>query len=154
MTQSKSISTLLKPVPEDSFPFSPGALFTYVPTIKGTDNSNLSISDLSCWQAHTNNMPHPTLSHWLFPSTCQRPLPGETLTKHMEASSHSFLGLNIQAHLEKQIKEWLKGGIILKTWRNTNGHLRKFHCSHLRYRIPQHPKLAGTSDTPEQLHTS
>lgn len=33
-------------------------------------------------------------------------------------------------------------------------HLHKFHCSHLRYRIPQAPKLAGTSDITEQLHTS
>ncbi|XP_058421353.1 spermatogenesis-associated protein 31D1-like [Diceros bicornis minor] len=110
LTRSKSVSILLKPVPENSSPDRPAGLATCVPTVRGTDHSNLSISEFSCWQAQAKNMFFPTLSHADFqrqhvslhlPETC---LWADSATKHMEASSHSFFGLNIQALLARQMK--------------------------------------------------
>ncbi|XP_036116173.1 spermatogenesis-associated protein 31D1-like [Molossus molossus] len=109
--QSKSIFTSLKPVPEDTSPDSSSVLSTHVPTIRDTDHSSLSISDISCWQDYASNMFLPTLSHSDFqqehvflhlPETC---LWGDSVSKHMETSSLSFLGLNIQALLERQVKK-------------------------------------------------
>ncbi|CAI9159039.1 unnamed protein product [Rangifer tarandus platyrhynchus] len=47
VTQPKSISTLLKPVLEKSSPDSPSELSTCVSTIRGTEQSSLSVSDLT-----------------------------------------------------------------------------------------------------------
>ncbi|XP_032332119.1 spermatogenesis-associated protein 31D3-like [Camelus ferus] len=111
VTQSKSFAILLKPVLEKSSPDNPAGLSACVPTIRGTDHSSLSTSDFSWWQAHANTVFLPTLSHSDFrrepvsfhiPETC---LWGDSITKHMEAMSHSFLGLNIQELLERQIKK-------------------------------------------------
>lgn len=119
VTQSKSISILSKPVPENSFPHSPGALSTYVPTIRGTDNSTCQFQTcpVGRYIPRTCSSPHyHTLifSESMFPSTSQRPLSGETVTKHMEASSHSFFGFNIQAHLERPRKKRMAFEILEK----------------------------------------
>ena len=120
VTQSKSVSILLKSVPENSSPDSPGGLSTYVPTVRGTDHSSLSISEFSCCQAPAKNMFLPTLSHSDFqreqvslrlPETC---LWGDSATNRMEASSHSFLGLNGQAFLARQIKKRMDFQILEK----------------------------------------
>lgn len=111
VTQSKSVFTSSKPVAEDSSSGSPGALSTRVPTFRDSDLSNLLISNISCWQALAKNMFLPTLSHSHFrqehvflhlPETCPW---GDSVSKPMEASSHSFLGLNIQALLERKVKK-------------------------------------------------
>ncbi|KAF6127381.1 SPATA31 subfamily D member 1 [Phyllostomus discolor] len=111
VTQSKSIVTSLKPVAEDSSPGSPGPLSSHVPIFRDSDLSNLLISNISCWQTFAKNMFLPTLSHSHFqqehvflhlPETC---LWGDSVSKHTEASSHSFLGLNIQALLEGKVKK-------------------------------------------------
>lgn len=47
--------------------------------------------------------------------------------------------------LEKKDKE--EWPFSKHMWQHTNRHLHEFHCSHLRYRIPQLPKLAGTLKT-------
>lgn len=107
---SKSIFPSLKPVPEDLSPDSTGGLSTHQSTIRDADHSNLSISDLSCWQAYAKNMFLPTLSHSdfqqerVFLHLPETGLWGDSVSKHMEASSHSFLGLNVQELLERQIK--------------------------------------------------
>ncbi|XP_066219006.1 spermatogenesis-associated protein 31D1-like [Saccopteryx leptura] len=108
-TQLKSIFTSLKLlVPEDS---SPDALSTLVLTVKDTDYSNLSTSEISCRQAYAKNLFLPTLSHPDFqqehfslhqPETC---LWEDSVSNYTEASSHSFFGLNIQALLERQVKK-------------------------------------------------
>ncbi|KAM8804018.1 spermatogenesis-associated protein 31D1-like [Rhynchonycteris naso] len=108
VTQLKSIFTSLKLVPED---LSTDALSTHVLTIKDTDYSSLSISDIFCRQAYAKNLFLPTLSHSDFqqehvsfhlPETC---LWEDSVSNYTEASSHSFLGLNIQALLERQVKK-------------------------------------------------
>uniref|UniRef100_A0A8D1EFY3 Uncharacterized protein n=2 Tax=Sus scrofa TaxID=9823 RepID=A0A8D1EFY3_PIG len=109
--QSKSISILSKPVLEKSSSDSPDGFSTCVPTIRGTEHSGLSSSDFSWWKAHVNKMFLPTLPHsdiqqehvsFHLPETC---LCRDSVTKDMEASSHSFLGLNIQALMKRQIKK-------------------------------------------------
>lgn len=111
VTQSKSIVTSLKPIAEDSSPGSPGSLSNHVPTFRDPHLSNLLISNISCWQTFAKNMFLPTLSHSHFqqehvflhlPETC---LWGDAVSKHMEASSHSFQGLNIQALLERKVRK-------------------------------------------------
>ncbi|CAM9815762.1 unnamed protein product [Rangifer tarandus platyrhynchus] len=110
VTQPKSISTLLKPVLEKSSPDSPSELSTCVSTIRGTEQSSLSVSDLTLWQTQAMNMLLPALPH----SDFQREhvslhpqdtyLWGDSVTKHKEANSHSFSGFNIRGLLERQIK--------------------------------------------------
>ena len=110
VTQPKSISTLLKPVLEKSSPDSPSELSTCVSTIRGTEQSSLSVSDFSLWQTQAMNMLLPALPH----SDFQREhvslhpqdtyLWGNSVTKHKEANSHSFPGFNIRGLLERQIK--------------------------------------------------
>uniref|UniRef100_A0A9L0T8G7 Uncharacterized protein n=1 Tax=Equus caballus TaxID=9796 RepID=A0A9L0T8G7_HORSE len=58
VTQSKSVSILLKSVPENSSPDSPGGSSTYIPTIRGTDHSSLSISELSWWKVLRTSLWH------------------------------------------------------------------------------------------------
>ncbi|XP_024903800.1 spermatogenesis-associated protein 31D1-like [Pteropus alecto] len=172
VTQSKSNSILLKPVPADSCSDNPGTLSAYVPTVAGTDHSNLSMSDLSCWQACAKNMFLPTLSHSDFqqeyvslhlPDTC---LWGDSATKHMETSSDSSPSLNIQAHLERQIqkrvafqileKKEMKEGSFSKHmlsenyWTSSWNSVQPFEVEDMTA-----PKTGWNfEDKPEQLHVS
>nr|KAF6487598.1 hypothetical protein HJG63_018323 [Rousettus aegyptiacus] len=172
VTQSKSNSVLLKPVSEDSCPDSPGTLSTYVPTVAVPNHSNLSISDLSCWQAYAKNMFLPTLPHsdiqreyvsLHLPDTCHW---GDSATTHMETSSYSFPSLNIQAHLERQIqkrvafqileKKEMKAGSFSKHmlsenyWTSSWNSLQPFEVEDMTA-----PKTGWNyEDKPEQLHIS
>lgn len=170
--QSKSSFPSLKPVPEDLSPDSTGGLSTHQPIIRDTDNSNLSISDNSCWQAYAKNMFFPTLScsdfqqEHVFIHLPETGLWGDSVSKHMEASSHSFLGLNVQALLERQIKE-RKALLILEKEENKQGPFSKQVWSEYQQSslgnsfqlldvqntiVPQ--TGWNIEDKPEQLHNS
>ncbi|XP_054583496.1 spermatogenesis-associated protein 31D1-like isoform X2 [Eptesicus fuscus] len=170
--QLKSIFPSLKPVPEDLSPDSPGGLSTHQPIIRDTDNSNLSISDNSCWQAYAKNMFLPTLScsdfqqEHGFLHLPETGLWGDSVSKHMEASSHSFLGLNVQALLERQIKK-RKALQILEKEENKQGPFSKQIWSEYQQSslgnslqlldvqniiVPQ--TGWNIEDKPEQLHNS
>ncbi|KAG8525092.1 Spermatogenesis-associated protein 31D1 [Galemys pyrenaicus] len=121
VTQSKSISILKKSISEGSSPDNPGDLSTYVPALRDTDQSSPSCSELSWCQTHDENLFLPPLSDSDFQQehaslhlseTC---LWEESATKHMEASSLSFLGLNPQDLLERQIKKRLTLQILKNT---------------------------------------
>lgn len=128
--QSKSILPSLKPVPEDLSPDSTGGLSTHQSTIRDTDHSNLSISDISCWQAYAKNVFLPTSPHsdfqqeHAFLHLPETDLWGDSVSKHMEASSHSFLALNVQALLERQIKK-RKAFQVLEMRENKQGPFSK-----------------------------
>ncbi|XP_064435946.1 spermatogenesis-associated protein 31D1-like [Mirounga angustirostris] len=120
VTQSKSISISMKPDPEKSSPDSPAGLSTYVPTIRGSDCSSLSISEFSCWQAQAKNMCLPMSAHSSFqqeqiylhlPETY---LWRDSVTKHKEVSEISFPGLNFQALLEREMKNRMAFQILKK----------------------------------------
>lgn len=170
--QSKSIFPLLKPVPENLSPHSTGGLPTHQPTIRDTENSNLSISDNSCWQNYAKNMFLPTLScsdfqqEHVFLHLSETGLWGDSVSKHMEASSHSFLGLNVQALLERQIQK-RKALQILEKEENKQGPFSKqiwseyqqlslgnsFQLLDVQNTIV--PQTAwNIEDKPEQLHNS
>ncbi|XP_012576700.1 PREDICTED: spermatogenesis-associated protein 31D1 [Condylura cristata] len=111
VSQSKSISILKKLVPESSSPDNPGGLSTYVPATRGPDDSSPSCSELPWCQTHDENLFLPSLSNSdiqqehasvHFPETY---LWEGSATKHLEASNLSFLGLNLQDLLERQIKK-------------------------------------------------
>ncbi|XP_060054989.1 spermatogenesis-associated protein 31D4-like [Erinaceus europaeus] len=56
VTQSQSVSILLKPVQEKPSANSAGGLCAYVPAMTGIDHSSLSISQFSLWQAHAKKL--------------------------------------------------------------------------------------------------
>nr|XP_012611291.1 putative spermatogenesis-associated protein 31D3 [Microcebus murinus] len=102
VTQSKSVSIVLKPVLEMSSPDSSNGLSTYVPIVRGIDPS---ISEFSWWKAHARNMFLPRLPHSDFQQEhISVHLTETSATKHV-VDSFSFLGLNIQTLLERQIKK-------------------------------------------------
>uniref|UniRef100_H0XLJ9 Uncharacterized protein n=1 Tax=Otolemur garnettii TaxID=30611 RepID=H0XLJ9_OTOGA len=114
-TLCKSISTLVKPVLEITSPESSDGLSTYVPKVRGNDHS---ISEFSQCQAHAINMFLPTSPHPDFQQEhVSFYLPETSPTKHMEASSLSFLGFNIQELLERQIKKRMAFQVLEKKYK-------------------------------------
>ncbi|XP_058421563.1 spermatogenesis-associated protein 31D4-like [Diceros bicornis minor] len=110
-TKSKSISALLKPVPENSSPDSPGELSTCVPIIRGTDNSSLSVSEFSSRQAHGKDLFPSTLAQcdfdqeFLAPHSSEASFGGDPATNLGEPGNLSFLSPDILALLERQVQK-------------------------------------------------
>ncbi|XP_059782654.1 spermatogenesis-associated protein 31D4-like [Balaenoptera ricei] len=111
VTQSKSIAILLKPVPENSLPESPGVLSTYVPALRGTDHSSLSISDFSWWQAHAKGLFPSTLAQcdfnqeFLALHSSEASFGGDPAADLVEPGNLSFLSPDVLALLERQVQK-------------------------------------------------
>ncbi|XP_007446790.1 PREDICTED: spermatogenesis-associated protein 31D1-like [Lipotes vexillifer] len=111
VTQSKSIAILLKPVPENSLPESPGVLSTYVPTHRGTDHSSLSTSDFSWWQAHAKDSFPSTLAQCDFSQefldlhSSEASFGGDPAANLVEPGNLSFLSPDVLALLERQVQK-------------------------------------------------
>ncbi|XP_057576608.1 spermatogenesis-associated protein 31D4-like [Hippopotamus amphibius kiboko] len=110
VTPSKSVAILLKPVPENSPPESPGILSTYVPTLRGTDHSSLSISDF-WWQAHAQALFPSTLAQcdfnqeFLALHSSEASFGGDPAANLVEPGNLSFLSPDVLALLERQVQK-------------------------------------------------
>ncbi|ELW68460.1 Protein FAM75D1 [Tupaia chinensis] len=86
-------------------------LSTKVSAIRDLDHSSMAISEFSWWHTHARTMFLPRLPHSNFQeehvSFCvpETYCWGDTNIKQMEVNSLSFIGLNIQALLERHIKK-------------------------------------------------
>uniref|UniRef100_A0A8D0UUS4 Uncharacterized protein n=1 Tax=Sus scrofa TaxID=9823 RepID=A0A8D0UUS4_PIG len=111
VTQSKSIAILLKPLPESTPPDSPGALSTYVPTLRGIDHSGLSVSDFSWWKAHAKDLFPPTLTQcdfnqeFLALHSAETSFGGDPAAIFVEPGNLSFLSPDVLALLERQVQK-------------------------------------------------
>ncbi|XP_070446970.1 spermatogenesis-associated protein 31D4-like [Equus przewalskii] len=111
VTQSDSLSTLLKPVLENSSPDSPGGLSTCVPPIKGTDPSSLSVSEFSTWQAHAKDLFPSTLAQcdfnqeFLALHSSEGFLRGDPANNLVEPGNLPFLSPDVLALLERQVQK-------------------------------------------------
>ncbi|XP_012495464.1 PREDICTED: putative spermatogenesis-associated protein 31D3 [Propithecus coquereli] len=162
VTQSNSVSILLKPILEMSSPDSSDGLSTYVPIVRGIDPS---ISEFSWWKAHARNMFLPRLQHCDFQQEhVSLPLTETAATKHV-VDSFPFLGLNIQALLERQIKKRMsfqvlekkekeEGPFLKQTWseyqRTSSGNSLEALVDEQDTTAPQ--TGWNTKDTPENLY--
>ncbi|XP_032255457.1 spermatogenesis-associated protein 31D4-like [Phoca vitulina] len=130
MTQSKSISISVKPVPEISSPDSSGGLPTYVPTITGINASRLSILDFPSWQTHAKDFFPSTLTPYnvhqelLALHSSEASSRGDPAAKLVEPANLSLLSPEVLALLEKQVqkrsdfwmwKEMKKGSVPKQT---------------------------------------
>ncbi|XP_077004622.1 spermatogenesis-associated protein 31D3-like [Tamandua tetradactyla] len=128
VTQSQSISIVLKPLPENSSPDSPAGLTAYVPTITGTDPSNLPLSEFSWWQAHAQDFSPSTLAQCDFQPglltvhSPEVPLGGDIITNYVEAGSLSFLSPDVLDFLERQVKK--RGDFLM--WKEKENKKRSF----------------------------
>ncbi|XP_066897171.1 spermatogenesis-associated protein 31D4-like [Kogia breviceps] len=110
-TQSKSIAILLKPVPENSLPESPGVLSTCVSTLRGTDHSSLSVSDFSSRQAHAKDLFPSTLAQcdfnqeFLALHSSEASFGGDPAANLVEPGNLSFLSPDVLALLERQVQK-------------------------------------------------
>ncbi|XP_077904986.1 spermatogenesis-associated protein 31D3-like [Ictidomys tridecemlineatus] len=106
---TRGTNPVLQPEANLALKNSPEELSNYVPTIRGIDCSSLAISQFS-W-SHNKNIVLPRLPHYGFQEeNASFHLPYFYLWKnsdisHMEGRHISFLGFNIQQHLERQIKK-------------------------------------------------
>ncbi|XP_028349282.2 spermatogenesis-associated protein 31D1-like, partial [Physeter macrocephalus] len=111
VTQSKSIAILSKPVPENSLPESSGVLSTYVPTLRGTDHSSLSISDFSSRQAPAKDLFPSTLAQcdfnqeFLALHSSEASFGGDPAANLVEPGNLSFLSPDALALLERQVQK-------------------------------------------------
>ncbi|XP_070104535.1 spermatogenesis-associated protein 31D4-like isoform X1 [Equus caballus] len=113
VARSKSVSILLKSVPENSSPDSPGGLSTYVPTIRGTDHSSLSISELSWWQACAKDLflapstlaPCAFNREFLALHSSESSLERHPTANLIERGNLSFLSPHVLALLERQVRK-------------------------------------------------
>ncbi|XP_037654439.1 spermatogenesis-associated protein 31D1-like isoform X2 [Choloepus didactylus] len=111
VTQSPSISILLKPLPENSSLDSPAGLAAYVPSVTGIDPSGLPLSEFSWWQAHAQDFSPSTLGHRDFQPgllavhSPEALLGGDPTTNHVEAGDLSFFSPDVLTFLERQVKK-------------------------------------------------
>ncbi|XP_064435520.1 spermatogenesis-associated protein 31D4-like isoform X2 [Mirounga angustirostris] len=111
MTQSKSISISMTPVPEISSPDSSGGLPTYVPTIMGINAPRLSILDFPWWQTHakdflpSNLAPYNVHHELLALHSSEASSRGDPAAKLVEPANLSLLSPDVLALLEKQVQK-------------------------------------------------
>ncbi|XP_058421629.1 spermatogenesis-associated protein 31D3-like [Diceros bicornis minor] len=111
VTQSKSVSILLKSLPENSSPDSPGWLSTCGLTIKGTDHSSLSVSEFSRWQPHAKGLFPSTLppcdfhQEFLALHSSEASFERDPAANLIEPGNLPFLSPDIRALLERQVQK-------------------------------------------------
>nr|XP_012620980.1 putative spermatogenesis-associated protein 31D3 isoform X2 [Microcebus murinus] len=111
VTQSKSTSSVSKPVLEVSSPASTDELSTYVPTIRGIDPSSFAILEFSWWQPHAQDLFPSNLAPCDFKQelsalhSSEASFVGDSAAILIEPGKLSFFNPDILALLERQVKK-------------------------------------------------
>ncbi|KAF0871958.1 S31D1 protein, partial [Crocuta crocuta] len=111
VTQSKSISITLKPIPENSSPDGHVVLSTHISKIKDIDHATLSASDFSWWKAHHKDFFSSTLAQCDFSQeflalhSSKAVSRGDPAANLVEPGNLSFLSPDVLALLEEQVQK-------------------------------------------------